>query len=171
MTNTNLQLIQYKTIQRSHITQHKMYKMGQEKIDTCSRCKIDTTDNYFHTLGSANRLTPFWNYLTQKLSTILDCRIRLYSQLCLLGETSEINISNKHKNSLPISLTVTKKTILSNWKSKNSININRCSNLLFRTLELSLKKNQTQLKQCQTFYGKMVPLLGLVWVGLYIISR
>ena len=34
-SNTNLQLIQYKIIHRTHITQYKMYKMGLANTDTC----------------------------------------------------------------------------------------------------------------------------------------
>ena len=43
-TNTNLQLIQYKTIHRTHITQSKMFKMGLTDTDTCSQCTLGSTD-------------------------------------------------------------------------------------------------------------------------------
>lgn len=104
--------------------------MGLANTDTCSQCTIDTTDHYFHALWACQLVHSFWDSVTQELTTILDCRIPPSPQLCLLGDTSDINIPHKYKNSLLISLTVAKKTILLNWKSKNSINTNHWTNLL-----------------------------------------
>uniref|UniRef100_A0A8C5HQA3 Reverse transcriptase domain-containing protein n=1 Tax=Gouania willdenowi TaxID=441366 RepID=A0A8C5HQA3_GOUWI len=48
--NTNLQLIQYKVLHRSHITQQKMHKMGFSATDICSQCTQNTADSYLHAL-------------------------------------------------------------------------------------------------------------------------
>ena len=69
-SNTNLQLIQYKIIHRTHITQYKMYKMGLANTDTCSQCTSGTPDNYFHALWACQPVHSFWGSVTQKLSTI-----------------------------------------------------------------------------------------------------
>ena len=105
ISNTNLQLIQYKTIQRTHITQYKMHKMGLATTDICSQCTTVTIDNYFHALWACQPIHSFWNSVTKNLSIILDCRIPSSPQLCLLGGTSTITIPNKYKNSLLISFT------------------------------------------------------------------
>ena len=117
-TNTNVQLIQYKTIHRTHITQGKMFKMGLADTDSCSQCTLDSTDNYLHATWVCQPVHSFWTVVTDTLSTILGCRIPLSSSLCLLGAITEI--PPKHKNPLLISLTIAKKIVFQNWKSRKN---------------------------------------------------
>ena len=162
-SNTNLQLIQYKTIHRTHITQYKMHKMGLATTDICSQCTTGIIDNYFHALWACQPVHSFWNSITNKLSTILDCRIPSSPQLCLLGDTSTITIPNKYKNSLLISFTVAKKTILLNWKSKNSININHWINLLLEhiSMEKITAYNNNKITVLTEKWSPFLSLMGL----------
>ena len=164
-SNTNLQLIQYKIIHRTHITQYKMYKMGLANTDTCSQCTSGTSDNYFHALWACQPVHSFWGSVTQKLSTILNYRIPSSPQLCLLGDISVINIPNRYKNSLLISLTVAKKTILLNWKSKNSININHWTNLLSEciSMEKITAHNKNNITVFMERWSPFLSLMGLGW--------
>lgn len=47
--NTNLQLIQYKTIHRTHLTGRKLFHMGSTS-DICPHCTQNCRDTYIHTL-------------------------------------------------------------------------------------------------------------------------
>lgn len=155
ISNTNLQLIQYKIIHRTHITQYKMYKMGLANTYACSQCTIDTTANYFHALWTCQPVHSFWDSVTQKPSTILDCGIPLSPQLCLLGDTSVIKISNKYKNSLLISLL----PILLNWKSKN------WTNLLSEYISTEAKITAYNNNKNTTFPEKWSPFLSAMGLG------
>ena len=129
-TNTNLQLIQYKTIHRIHITQGKMFKMGLINTDICSQCTLGHIDDYFQATWSCQPVLSFWITVTEKLSCILGCRISASPSLCLLGDLTHVTIPTKQKNPLLISLTIAKKIIFQNWKSKHSCHITHWTNLL-----------------------------------------
>ena len=47
-SNTNLQLIQYKTLHRYHITQSKLFRMGTVNTDICPHCTLGSIDTYLH---------------------------------------------------------------------------------------------------------------------------
>ena len=123
-TNTNLQLIQYKTIHRTHITQSKMFKMGLADTDSCSQCTLDSTDNDLYATWVCQPVHSFWTAVTNTLSTIFGCRIPLSSSLCLLRANTKI--PPKHKNPLLISLTIAKKIVFQNWKSRKKCHITHC---------------------------------------------
>ena len=77
-THTNVQLIQYKII---HITQSKMFKMGFYDTDICSQCTLGSTDDYLHATCACQPVHSLWTAVTEKLSSILGCRI---PSLCLI---------------------------------------------------------------------------------------
>ena len=91
--NTNIQLIQYKTIHRTHITQYKLFKMGFTNSSICTQCITNKTDDYFHAFWICTPVHRFW-------------------------EKIEVEPSVKDTVPLLIALTIAKKTILLNWKEK-----------------------------------------------------
>lgn len=122
-TNVNLQLIQYKTLHRTHLTQSRLHQMKFSDTDICSQCTLGCTDNYLHATWDCTPVHSFWISVTDKLSIILDCRVPLHPSLCLLGDITQIDLPNKFHNPLLISLTVAKKVIFQNWKNKKACNI------------------------------------------------
>ena len=104
--------------------------MGLSNTDTCSQCTLGSTDDYFHSTWSCQPVHALWVSVTEKLSTILGCRIPMSPALCLLGDLTQVTIPNKHRNPLLISLTIAKKVIFQNWKSKTSCHITHWTNLL-----------------------------------------
>lgn len=135
--NTNLQLIQYKIIHRTHITQHKMQKMGFTDTSICSQCTMGVTDTYLHALWVCTPVQAFWNTVTKTLTDILSCEVPLHPLFCLLGLTTT-STPTKYKYSILTSLTIAKKIILQNWKSKQTININHWINSLTLYITTSL---------------------------------
>lgn len=129
-TNTNLQLIQYKTIHRIHITQSKLFKMKLSDTDICSQCTSGSTDTYLHATWLCQPVHSLWTTLTNTLSSILDCRVPLSPALCLLGDTSETSIPSKYKTPVLVSLAIAKKIIFQNWKSKSSCHFSHWTNLI-----------------------------------------
>ena len=129
-TNTNLQLIQYKTIHRTHITQSKMFKMGLSDTDTCSQCASGSIDTYFHATWLCQPVHSLWTTVTNTLSSVLDCRVPLSPALCLLGDTSDSPFPLKYKTPVLVSLAITKKIVFQNWKSKSSCHFNHWTNLI-----------------------------------------
>lgn len=109
-SNTNLQLIQYKIIHRTNITQRKKSEMGLSDTDICSQCTLGSTDDYLHATWTCQPVYSFWTSVTDKLSIIMGCRIPLSPPLCFLGNTTGIdNLPTKYKNPLLIFLTIAKK--------------------------------------------------------------
>ena len=62
--NINLQLIQYKSIHRTHMAQNKGYKMRLVHTDTCSQFTMDIKDNYVHALWVCQPVHSFWDSVT-----------------------------------------------------------------------------------------------------------
>lgn len=83
----------------------------------------------------------------KNIFTIFYCRIPLSPSLCLLGDTTSILIPQKWKYPLLVSLTIARKIVFQNWKSRDSCHINHWINLISKhilTEELSAqKKNNT----------------------------
>ena len=150
-THTNLKLIQNKIIHRTHITQSKMFKMGFSDTDICSQCTLGSTDDYFHATWACQPVHSLWTAVTEKLSSSLGCRIPLSPSLCLLGDITQVVLQTKYRNPFLISLTIVKKIILQNWKSKKSCHhplaqptyrthVDRDSNSLQKTIYQCLMK-------------------------------
>lgn len=150
--NTNLQLIQYKVIHRTHITQSKMFKMGLHNIDICSQCTLGSTDDYLHAMWHCQPVHSFWITVTETLSTILSHRIPSSPTLCLIGDFSEIHIPQKYRNPLLISLAIAKKVVIQNWKSKKSCHIKHWTNL---------KIQCTQKEAIISFLRHLVPIFDI----------
>ena len=161
--NTNLQLIQYKILHRTHITQYKMNKMGFSDSDICSQCTLNTTDTYFHALWLCSPVQHFWSTVTQKLASILGCRIPLSPNLCLLGDITVIDLTTKQATATLAALAIAKKTILLNWKNKQSININHWLNLLIEyiSMEKISASLKNQLKHFTEMWSSFINSLNL----------
>jgi len=118
-SNSNLQLVQYKTIHRIHYTQSKLFIMGITDTDICPHCTLGCPDTYLYATWSCQPVNSLWTSVTKTLSTILDCsRVPLSPTLCLLVDTTSIPIPQKFKNPLLVSLTIAKKIVFQNWKSR-----------------------------------------------------
>ena len=126
--NTNLQLIQYEIIHRIHLTGHHFFCMGFYS-DVCPHCTQNCPDTYIHALWHRTPIKPFWEMVTGLLSTFFGCCIPTSPSLCLLGDTTTINLNQFNNTTVLVELAVTKKTILMNWKSKNKIHITIWKNL------------------------------------------
>lgn len=138
-SNGNLQLIQYKTLHRFHLTQNRLHKMKLSDTDICSQCILGSTDNYLHATWDCTPVNTFWISVTDSLSVILGCRIPLDPTLCLLGDTTQITLPNKYHKPLLTSLTIAKKIIFQNWKSKKECHISHWNKLIID--HISTEKN------------------------------
>ena len=156
--NTNLQLIQYKVLHRTHITQQKMKKMGFSETDICTQCNQNTPDTYLHALWLCSPVQSFWSIVIQRLSSILNCRIPLSPNLCLIGDLSTTDLALTLSQSVLVSLAIAKKTILLNWKNKQSLNITQWQNLLIDYILLD-KIAATKKQQLTDFTEKWSPFL------------
>ena len=142
--NNNIQLIQYKIIHRVHFTGHRMFKMGFTQSSTCTHCSQNTQDTYLHALWNCTPVQHFWAEITTLLTNILDCHIPLSPSLCLLGDLTIVNLNPEKSKSLLVALTIAKKTILMNWKSKHTITISHWKNLLLDYISLDKLSSSTK---------------------------
>lgn len=133
--NANLQLIQYKILHRTHYTGQKMFKMGFTS-ETCAHCTQNCPDTYIHATWHCTPIEHFWKEVIGSLSDLMDCRIPLSPSLCLLGDTTTLTIDKTNHRLLLTSLTIAKKTILINWKSRNTIHLTHWKNLLIDHISL-----------------------------------
>lgn len=145
--NYNLQLIQYKVLHRFHFTAQKLSKMGYG-TDTCTHCMQNTPDTYTHAVWLCTPIYRFWVKVTEALTTILGCHIPATPSLCILGDTSVTSLNTTNNKFLLVALTIAKKTILMNWKSRKKVNIAHWKNLLTDYISLddpaTLNLNITQ---------------------------
>ena len=133
--NSNLQLIQYKILHRTHYTGQKLFKMGFTS-EICSHCTQNCPDTYLHATWLCAPINKFWKEITETLSRFLGSHIPLSPSLCLLGDLSTINLDQTNNRILLVALTIAKKTILMNWKSKNDIHLAHWKNLLIDYISL-----------------------------------
>lgn len=159
-TNTNIQLIQYKIVHRTHITQRKMFKMG---LETSDNCNLNTQDSYLHALWLCPPVYQFWTDVTNKLTEFFKTRIPKFPSLCLLGDTSQINPSFKYPIPLLMSLAIAKKTILLNWKNKCQISITQWLHLLREHIiqEKHASETQNQLFKFNTVFSPLLLSLNI----------
>ena len=134
--NTNLQLIQYKILHRTHYTGQKMLKMGFTSETCCIHCTQNCPDTYIHATWHCTPIKHFWEKVTESLSHFLDCCIPVSPSLCLLGDLSSSTIDKTNHKHLLTALTIAKKTILMNWNSRNSISLAHWKNLLIEYISL-----------------------------------
>ncbi|KAI2645914.1 LINE-1 retrotransposable element ORF2 protein [Labeo rohita] len=162
-TNTNIQLIQYKVVHRTHITQHKMFKMGLENSDRCINCSLNTQDTYLHAVWLCPPVNQFWTDVTNKLTEIFKTIIPMLPVLCLIGDTSQINPAFKHPVPLLMSLAIAKKTILLNWKNKCQISVTQWIHLLREHIiqEQHTTKTQNQLLRFNTTFSPLFSPLNI----------
>uniref|UniRef100_A0A3Q1CLT5 Reverse transcriptase domain-containing protein n=1 Tax=Amphiprion ocellaris TaxID=80972 RepID=A0A3Q1CLT5_AMPOC len=164
--NTNLQLIQFKVLHRTHITQYKLYKMGFSRSDTCTQCTQNMTDTYFHALWLCTPVYQFWVTITQKLSNILDCGIPHSPNVCLIGDLTQTALPDIHIQPTLAAIAIAKKTILVNWKDKKALNITHWLNLL--TEHISLERiSAIRKNQLDSFKEKWSPFIKSININLY----
>uniref|UniRef100_A0AAQ5ZBJ0 Reverse transcriptase domain-containing protein n=1 Tax=Amphiprion ocellaris TaxID=80972 RepID=A0AAQ5ZBJ0_AMPOC len=164
--NTNLQLIQFKVLHRTHITQYKLYKMGFSRSDTCTQCTQNMTDTYFHALWLCTPVYQFWVTITQKLSNILDCGIPHSPTVCLIGDLTQTALPDIHIQPTLAAIAIAKKTILVNWKDKKALNIIHWLNLL--TEHISLERiSAIRKNQLDSFKEKWSPFIKSININLY----
>ena len=160
--NTNLQLIQYKTLHRTHLTGRRLFHMGYSS-DTCSHCSQNCPDTYIHALWYCTPVKQLWEKITGLLSTFLGCHIPISPSLCLLGDTSIVTLNNLECTVLLVALAVTKKTILMNWKTKEKIHISIWKNLLLDhiSFEISQYSSETHSQESISIWSSLSKFLQL----------
>uniref|UniRef100_A0A1A8UJ98 Reverse transcriptase domain-containing protein n=1 Tax=Nothobranchius furzeri TaxID=105023 RepID=A0A1A8UJ98_NOTFU len=139
----NLQLIQYKILHRVHYTGHRMFKMGFVSSDTCTHCTNNIPDNYIHALWSCPPVQEFWGRVCEDLSKCLKCHIPTSPSLCLLGNLDDVPIETSLVHVVLTAICIAKKTILLNWKNRETLCINQYRNLLLDHITLDLASAST----------------------------
>ena len=81
----------------------------------------NTADTYFHALWLCSPVYQFWATVTQKLSSILDCKIPQSPNLCLVGDLTLTALPDIQFQPTLAALAIAKKTILVNWKDKKAL--------------------------------------------------
>lgn len=69
--NNAFSIIQHKVIQRTHMTQSKLFKMGLANTGICSQCTLGSTDDYLDAMWLCQPVHSFLITVTEALSTIL----------------------------------------------------------------------------------------------------
>lgn len=75
-------------------------------------------NNLFHAFWLCTPVRRFWSEVMGKLSEILHLSIPLSPYISLLGDLSSLTIPQHLQTFILIALTVTKKTVLLNWKDR-----------------------------------------------------
>lgn len=127
--NPNLQLIQYNILHRIHNTGLKMFQMGLRETNLCTNCSGNHTETYIHAIWSCTPVQRLWK-LCENLSIWFNCDISASLKLCILGDTSELNLETERSHIVLTAFCITEKTILLKWKSKNDLCLTHYKNLL-----------------------------------------
>lgn len=134
--------------QKTQIYNEYTVKYSTELTSLGRKClKLNSLQKFVPTALKTTQAVIFMQYGTAHLSNnfrkkspnhsvFLGCHIPLSPSLCLLGDTSTTNL-NRPKNVIILtSLTIAKKTILMNWKSRNNTNTAQWKNLLIDHISL-----------------------------------
>nr|XP_057934911.1 F-box only protein 8 isoform X1 [Doryrhamphus excisus] len=160
--NPNLQLVQFKTIHRVHYTGQRMFKMGLTDSNICVYCPDHVVDDYLHSMWACAPISNFWQAVCEDLSLALGTSIPSSPVLCLLGDLSTVNVETNHTQLLITALSIAKKTILINWKSKKKLNIASYKNLLLDhiAIERMSAESKEQLSEFQSIWAPIINLLN-----------
>lgn len=164
MSRTNIRLIQYKIIHRTHITQHRMHIMGLTGSDICTHCTLSTTDDYLHAFWLCPPIQNFWKEITTTLSRFLGCNVPLSPSVCILGDLDTLNTGSKQIIiPLLVALTIAKKTILLNWKSRKKITISQWFDLLTQQISMEQQSavQKNQLEEFKKIYSTILNSIPL----------
>lgn len=85
-----------------------MYKLGYRESNICTQCTQNLPNDYTHAIWDCIPVNTY--KISKKISCFLSHNIPFSPPLCLLSDTSGINITKE--NSDPSYSAVTKKTIL-----------------------------------------------------------
>ena len=128
--NSKTQLIQYKILHRTHLTNHKLFRMGLSPNNTCPICTT-SIDDYMHAMWHCPPIQAFWSEVVNRLSEILNFDLPIRPVVAIFGDLSAIKTPlRNHESFILISLPLAKKAILLNWKDRSKISINHWLNLL-----------------------------------------
>ena len=145
-SHPNLQLIQFKTLHRTHYTGQRMFQMGLSDSNICVHCSDNSIDNYMHAMWACAPVNNFWWKVCEDLERYLGCSVPASPSLCILGDVSDTNIEPNKTGLLLTALSIAKKTILMNWKSKKNLSIPQYKNLLLDHIAMermsALSKNR-----------------------------
>uniref|UniRef100_A0A8C6NV21 Reverse transcriptase domain-containing protein n=1 Tax=Nothobranchius furzeri TaxID=105023 RepID=A0A8C6NV21_NOTFU len=84
-------------------------------------------DNYIHALWSCPPVQEFWGRVCEDLSKCLKCHIPTSPSLCLLGNLDDVPIETSLVHVVLTAICIAKKTILLNWKNRETLCINQHS--------------------------------------------
>jgi len=126
-------------LHRCHLTGYKWFKMGFTS-ETCSHCTQNSPDTHVHAIWHCTSIKRFWESVIDSLSILMGCHIPVSPSLCILGDTTVINLNNTNSQLLLVAVAIDKKTILMNWKSRNTIHILSWKTSPWKTCEPPFKK-------------------------------
>lgn len=101
--------------------------------------------------------------MTKEKSRFINHIIPLFPSICLLK--IHLRSTGKYKTVLLTALTIDKKTILTDWKSKNNINITHYKNLIINYL--TMEKVSASIKTKATKFDSIwTPLITYIHQGI-----
>lgn len=107
-----------------------MFQMGMTASHTCQHCTFNDIDNYLHAFWYCTPIDTFWYMVRNDFSTQTGCAIKATPSLCLFGDLTSISLDKAELSMLITSLSVAKKAILMNWKTRQNLHIAQYRNML-----------------------------------------
>lgn len=154
----------------------KMTKSTTNSIQGTSQISPHCPDTYIHAVWLCTLVSRFWIYVTKSLTTIFGCHIPETPSLCILGDISVINLSTTRNKILLVALTITKKTILKDWKPRNIIHIIHWKNLLTDYISLenpstpNLNNTQNTRSPWPSFIRSCHNFIQSSWCDVFLVT-
>lgn len=115
--NARYRLIQFNFLHQTYYTPSKLHGFNPSLSPLCFRCGL-VEGTFLHSTWQCSKLQGFWQGICDAISTIHGVTFPMDPEICLLGNSSNSNLTHSYSIKLTgILLAIAKKCITMKWKS------------------------------------------------------
>ena len=157
--NSRYRLTHYNFLHQTYLTPLKLHKYKPEISSLCFRCSIEE-GSFLHCTWLCTKLNTFWHDFSDIVTKLLGVHLPLDPQICLLGDTTNIDarLRKPQKKFLSLALCVARICIAVAWKSDSRLSIRRWVSEMNSCVPLE-KITYTLRKDYDTFIEMWQPYL------------
>lgn len=113
--NPNHQMIHWKLAHRVYLTPLKRFYMRLTTTPNCTLCQDGKTGTFLHFFWECSVLAPFWLWLAEDISTLIEKDIVLTPDIFFLNDFSNMSLTLIQTNLILAAFTAAKKMLVSRW--------------------------------------------------------
>lgn len=122
--NARFKLVNFNFLHQLYLSPQKLHRYNPSISNVCFRCGI-AEGTMLHCIWQCAKVTTFWYDICDTLTKIMETPIPLDPGLCLLGNTTNLNLTQSSRKFIDIAFTVSRKCIALTWKSDSPLSISK----------------------------------------------